>query len=68
MSIPNLVTKIRLWYHLNSLDIYNAANQLHMISDSEANEKMKEHTRQCFDCYDRLGYNLPDCIKEWIKS
>ena len=64
MSMANKVTKLRLGYHLNMIDICNAANQLHLLSDKKADRRNEAHLKKCFDCYERLGYKLPEeCIE-----
>lgn len=59
MNIVKTVAKLRLGYHLNMIDICNVANQLHLLSDEKADLKNKNHLKECFDCYERLGVKLP---------
>lgn len=65
MSITKKVARFRLWYHLNMIDIYNIRYQLHLISGDKADVLNKKHLKQCFDCYERLGYKLPDIVKQF---
>ena len=65
MDIPKAVAKLRLSYHLNMIDFYNVANQLHLVGDDEADLKNKNHLKKCFDCYERLGYDLPKEVKDF---
>lgn len=44
MNIPKLVAKVRLIYHANMLDVNNVLNQLHIISDQQAEQSNKNHT------------------------
>ena len=44
MNIPKLVAKARLMYHANMLDVNNVLNQLHIISDQQAERSNKDHT------------------------
>ena len=60
MNIVKTVAKLRLSYHLNMIDICNVANQLHLMSDTKADNSNKRHLKECIDCYERLGYKLPD--------
>ena len=58
MDITKIVAKLRFGYHVNMLDICNVANQIGILKDEKAEEIMKRHTMECFDCLERLGYNL----------
>lgn len=60
MSLPNVVARLRLVYHLNMLDVVNALSQVGVMSDDKANNANKNHLKQIVDCYERLGYKLPD--------
>jgi len=46
------------------LDICNMLNQLSILKDEKAEEVMKSHTMQCFDCLERLGYDLSSLKEE----
>lgn len=65
MDVTKVVAKLRLGYHLNMLDVCNVANQLHLLSDEKANMKNKNHLKECLDCYERLGYNLPKELRDF---
>ena len=65
MDITIVVAKLRLKYHLNMIDFCNVANQLNLLSDKKADLKIKNHFKQCLDCYDRLGYKLPEVFKQF---
>lgn len=68
MSIPNMVAKIRLNYHLNMIDLVNAGNQLHFISDEKADDANKKHLKGCIDCYERLGFKMPKTFVDFAKE
>ena len=65
MNITKVVAKIRLVYHLNMLDINNVANQLKILSDRDADQNNKHHLKECLDCYERLGYKLPQVFRDF---
>ena len=65
MDITKTVAKLRLEYHLNMIDFCNVANQLHLLSDEKADLKIKNHLKECLDCYERLGYNLPKEFRDF---
>ena len=65
MSLPTMIAKIRLKYHLNALDLYNSLNQLHLVSDEKAEEANKMHLKKCVDCYSRLGIFLPKAFSDF---
>jgi len=61
--LANLVSKGREIYHLNAIEVVNAANQLHIIPDDKANEMNKNHVMTLLtDIYPRLKG------KEWEKA
>ena len=64
MDITKTVAKLRLGYHLNMIDVCNVANQLNLINNEKADLNNKNHFKECLDCYERLGYNLP---KEFVE-
>ena len=68
MDIIKAVAKLRLVYHLNMLDFCNVANQLHLLSDEKADLKNKHHFKECLDCYDRLGYELPKIFIDFMND
>lgn len=68
MSIPNMVAKIRLQYHLNMIDLVNAGNQLHFISDEKADNANKNHLKNCIDCYERLWVKMPKAFVDFSKE
>lgn len=53
-GLPSKVAKLRFIYHTNMLDICNCANQLGLITDEKAEEKMKNHTMEAFECMTRM--------------
>lgn len=57
-DITKTVAKLRFIYHTNMLDVCNVANQLGLLNNTKAEDKMKNHTMQTFDCLERLGYKL----------
>lgn len=63
-DITKKVAKLRFIYHTNMLDVCNVANQLGLLSNEKAEEKMKNHTMQTFDCLERLGYDLSKVFGE----
>lgn len=63
-DITKTVAKVRFIYHTNMLDVCNVANQLGLLSNEKAEEKMKNHTMQTFDCLERLGYDLSKIFDE----
>lgn len=62
-DITKKVAKIRLWYHLNALDVCNILNQLKILDDEKAELKAKNHVMESLDCYERLGYDLSELKK-----
>lgn len=68
MDITKVVAKARLHYHLNMIDICNVANQLHLMSDDKAERANKEHVRNVFDCYMRLGVKFPDFVRRFVNE
>ena len=68
MNVPNVVAKIRLKYHLNMIDLTNAGNQLHFISDEKADNANKKHLKNCIDCYGRLGVKMPQAFVDFAKE
>lgn len=65
MDITKKVAELRLNFNLNMIDICNVANQLHLLSDEKTNLKNKNHLKACLDCYERLGYNLPQAFVDF---
>ena len=63
MNLVRTIAALRLGYHLNMIDFCNVANQLHLLSNEKANQKNKNHLKECIDCYERLGYVIP---KEFV--
>lgn len=58
-SLERLVAKIRLYYHANCLDINNALNQMHLMSDEKNEESNEKHAMIIFtDVYPRLGVDI----------
>ena len=58
MDITKTVAKMRFKYHTNMLDVCNVLNQLGILKDEKAENVMKHHCMQSFDCLERLGYDL----------
>lgn len=48
----------------NMLDVCNVLNQIGILKDEKAELVMKNHTMQCFDCLERLGYPIEKFLKE----
>jgi hypothetical protein len=65
MDIAKIVARIRLVYHSNMLSVVNAANQMHLLSDDNADMKNINHLKECFDCLERLDYKLPKECKDF---
>ena len=54
-SLERVIAKVRLHYHANRIDINNALNQLHLMSDERNEESNKKHVMILFtDVYPRL--------------
>lgn len=68
MDITKQVAKLRLKYYFSMIDFCNVANQLHLMSDDKANMRNKKYFKECLDCYDRLGYNLPKLFINFMKT
>ena len=68
MNVPETIAKIRLKYHLSMIDLVNAGNQLHFISDEKANNANKNHLKNCIDCYERLGVKMPKVFMDFAKE
>lgn len=68
MDITKVVAKMRFKYHTNMLDVCNVANQIGLLKDEKAEEKMKNHTMQALDCLERLGYDVKGHINQKIES
>lgn len=68
MSLSSTIARLRLKYHLNMLDLYNSLNQLHLMSDEEADDMNKMHFKKCIDCYTRLGVILPKEFLDFAKE
>lgn len=58
MDITKKVAKARFGYHTNMLNVCNILNQLGLLKDEKAEEAMKFHVMESFDCLERLGYDL----------
>ncbi len=55
LSLPNMVSKLRLWYHGTMIDLVNSGNQLGLIKDDAAEELNKKHCMIIFnDIFPRL--------------
>lgn len=65
MDVTKAIAKLRLKYHLNMIDVCNVANQLSLLSDERANMANKNHFKECLDCYERLGYKLPQIFRDF---
>jgi hypothetical protein len=50
------------------LDVCNVLNQIGILKDEKAESVMKNHTMQCFDCLERLGYPIEKFLKEQEKE
>lgn len=68
MDLPKAVARIRLNYHLTMLDLVNAGNQLHFISNEKADNANKNHLKNCIDCYRRLGIRMPRAFTDFSKE
>lgn len=68
MDLPRAIAKIRLNYHLTMLDLVNAGNQLHFISDEKADNANKNHLKKCIDCFGRLGIKMPKAFIDFSKE
>ena len=65
MSLPDAVAKLRYWYHSNMLDVNNALNQLHIISDERADDNNRKHCMTIFTgILPRLGYDVSSIFKD----
>lgn len=58
MDITKVVAKLRFNYHSNMLNVNNVLNQLGLRKDDVAEAIGKKHCMQCFDCLERLGYDV----------
>lgn len=58
MDISKRVAIIRFKYHVNMLDLCNAANQLKLLSDERAERACEHHTMEALECAGRLGKDL----------
>lgn len=58
MCLSEMIAFLRAKYHVNMLDIVNALNQLHLMSDDKAEEKAKNHVMRFFECQERLGKDV----------
>lgn len=63
MDITKKVAALRFKYHANMLDVCNVLNQIGILKDKKAELLMKNHTMQCFDCLERLGYPVEKMLK-----
>ena len=68
MDITKKVAALRFKYHANMLDVCNVLNQIGILKDEKAESVMKNHTMQCFDCLERLGYPIEKFLKEQEKE
>ena len=68
MNVPETVARIRLKYNLSMIDLVNAGNQLHFISDEKADNANKNHLKNCIDCYERLGVKMPKVFVDFAKE
>lgn len=68
MDITKVVAKARFVYHSNMLDVCNVANQLGILKDEKAEEVMKNHTMQCFDCMRRMGLDVDGYLNKEEES
>lgn len=50
------------------IDLVNAGNQLHFISDEKADNANKNHLKNCIDCYERLGVKMPKAFVDFSKE
>lgn len=64
MDICKKVAKMRLYYHMNMLDVNNVLNQLKLRSDNKAEECAKNHFMNCVDCLNRLGYDTDHFVNK----
>lgn len=64
MDITKVVAKMRFKYHTNMLDVCNVANQIGLLKDTKAEEKMKNHAMQSLDCLERLGYDVKGSMNQ----
>ena len=59
MGLAEKITKARLSYHANMIEINNVLNQLHIRNDEKAEAVAKKHTMVIFeDIMPRLGLNV----------
>lgn len=68
MDITKKVAAMRFKYHANMLDVCNVLNQIGILKDEKAERVMKNHTMQCFDCLDRLGYPIMEMLEQEEKE
>lgn len=68
MDITKKVAALRFKYHANMLDVCNVLNQIGILTDEKAELKMKNHTMQCFDCLERLGYPVEKILEAQEKE
>lgn len=64
MDITKKVAKARYIYHTNMLDVCNVLNQIGILKDDKAEEKMKNHCMESLDCLRRMGYDVDSIFKE----
>ena len=68
-GLPARVAKLRFIYHTNMLDICNVANQLGIITDEKAEEKMKNHCMKTLDCMCRMfGIQDEETLLQLLKN
>lgn len=58
MNIVKTVAKIRFGYHNAMLDVIDIANRLNILKDDKAWNAMIHHSVKCFDCLERMGYEI----------
>ena len=65
-DLPKLVALFRFQYHANMLDVVNVANQLHLLSDEQAEMKNKKHAMIIvYDLLPRIsGKSLEEIFKK----
>ena len=58
MDITKVVSRARLKYHMNMVDIVNVAYQLKLMSGEKADQANEHHLTQIIDCWNRLGVRI----------
>lgn len=69
-SLPAFIAALRFKWHANMVDVVNAANQLHLISDDKAEELNKKHVMTIFtDIIPRIEKeNLQELVDSMMKG